>query len=152
MNPDSSWLVVERYAAAKSRADVDAALAECTESVALQTHPFRVTATGWQEARVHLDIWFAVFPDYVVELAGHLESKDLVSCWGRASATMRGPFGPIAATGLRFDTPFMCVFEMRKGKIQREQFLFDLADVCRQLDIANEDMQSTLAGLAEMAG
>jgi len=135
---------VHRYAQAKSRADVEAALFECTDDFVLNTIPFRSTARGADEARDQLGLFFAIFPDYDVTIAGELASAHVVSCWGNASATMQGAIGPIAATGRRFDVPFSCVFPIRDAKIARENFHFDLATMAAQLGIEINELLSLL--------
>lgn len=126
---------VRRYAEAKGRADVDAALAECTHDFTLNTVPFRTTAQGLDDARLQLRQFFEIFPDYDVAIDGEVASIDVVTCWGTVRATMKGDLGPISATGRRFALPFTCTFRMRDGGISREDFSFDLATMAAQLDV-----------------
>jgi len=126
---------VRRYAEAKGRADVDAALAECTPDFTVHTVPFRTTAHGVDDTRLQLRQFFEIFPDYDVAIDGEIASSDAVSCWGTVRATMKGDLGPISATGRRFAVPFTCVFRIRDGRISREDFSFDLATMTAQLDV-----------------
>lgn len=128
-----AWDAVKRYAAAKSRADVDAALAECTDDFELCTVPFGITSFGLDESRAGLGLWFTAFPDYNVTVDGHLASHRTVTCWGTIRATMRGNLGPFAGTGLGYELAFSCIFDIRDGRIQREEFHFDLAKMASQL-------------------
>src|SRR3712207_1410830 len=82
--------LVETYAGAKSRADVDDALALCTESFELETVAFGLTVRGQGQARMALNEWFTTFPDYEAALDGVIEGDGAVAAWGTLRATMWG--------------------------------------------------------------
>ena len=126
---------VRTYAEAKSRADIDAALAVCTEGFELHTAAFRMTSEGQAASRGGLELWFKAFPDYRVDLGGLIASSANVSCWGTIHATMTGDLGPATATNRRYELPFSCVFKIEGGLIAREDFHFDLCRMASQLDL-----------------
>src|SRR5688572_20277841 len=109
--------VVHEYAAAKSNADVEAALAVCTDGFRLETVPFQLTAEGKHEARAALGAFFHAFPDYEVTLEGTADSADGAAAWGTIRATMWGDFLNQKATGRGFELPMMCVFAVEGGRI-----------------------------------
>jgi steroid delta-isomerase-like uncharacterized protein len=127
--------VVQEYAEAKSRADVEAALAVCTEGFVLETVPFQLTAVGKHEARMALGAFFTAFPDYEVTLDGLLEGDGKAVAWGVVRATMWGDLLSQAATGRAFELPMSCVFRLEGGRLASESFLFDLNQMCEQLGL-----------------
>ena len=143
-------LIVE-YAKAKSRADTDGALAVCHESFFIDTVPFGIASRDKSETAAHLHAFFAAFPDYGVRV----DDKDIVfgedraACWGSATLSLKGDFGPIAATGRRAEIPIFCVFTFRDGLLASERFFFDLAMLCsghRGADVANAGSACGAAG------
>ena len=141
---DPAFDAVARYAAAKSRQDVAAALACCTEDFVLETIPFGTRANGTAEAAVHLSGFFAAFPDYRVTVDGQAAGPDVVTAWGTVRATLRGAFGSLPATGRAFELPFVCVFPVRNGALTGERFFFDLYAMCEQLGLPVEAVNAEL--------
>ena len=127
--------VVQQYAKAKSRADVDAALAVCTEDFVLETVPFQIIARGKDEARMALGAFFSAFPDYEVTLDGMLEGDRDVAAWGVVRATMWGDLLSQKATGRAFELPMSCIFTLAGGRLASESFFFDLNQMCEQLGL-----------------
>src|SRR5262245_41736456 len=107
---DDGPVLVARYAAAKSRQDVAAALAVCADDFFLDTVAFGLRARGKAAVGAQLEVFFAAFPDYRVRLEGTTAGDGVVTAWGTAYATMRGPLGTIAPTGRAFALPFACLF------------------------------------------
>lgn len=138
--------VVAAYTAAKSRADADEAVRHCADDFTIETVPFQTTIEGREANRAAFQAFFAVFPDYDVEVAGTTGAGDELATWGTLRATMRGPFGRIEATGRRFELPFACVWRVRNGLLAHERFFFDLHQMCEQLGI------DAAAVLAELRG
>lgn len=137
------------YAAAKSCADVDGALQYCTDDVVIDTFPFQTRSVGVAETKEQLEAFFALFPDYTVQLEGLVEDGPTAVGWGAISATMSAPLGDIPSTGRGFTVPFTCVWDTRDGLIARERFYFDLHHVCEQLGIPTETVARTLHGVNE---
>lgn len=74
--------MVVRYAEAKSRADVGAALALCHEDFEVSTVSFGVGARGRTAGALYFQAFFRAFPDYRVSLDGLAYGDDTVACWG----------------------------------------------------------------------
>lgn len=138
---------VRAYATAKSNADVEGALAHCTEDVMIATFPFQITSRGKEETRAQLEAFFALFPDYHVETEGLVEAGDHVMGWGRISATMSEDIGSVASTGQKFDVPFSCVWDTRDGLISLERFYFDLNHVCEGLGVSTDAVAQELKAI-----
>lgn len=132
------------YAKAKSRADVDEALRHCTEDVVVDTYAFQITGRGCEEVRKQFEGFFALFPDYSVEVDGMIEGRRHVAGWGRISATLKAPLGDLQPTGQSFRIPFSCIWDVRDGLIAREQFFFDLNELAEQLGHSTDAVADVL--------
>ena len=139
--------LVEIYAAAKSRADVEGALAVCSESYRLETVSFGIAAQGKEEARFHLDAFFSAFPDYGVVVDGMAYGDGVLGCWGSASMTMKGDILGIPATGRRVTLPMFCKFSFDDAGITEERFFFDLVQLCDGIGVSVDRLKAALAPL-----
>jgi predicted ester cyclase len=146
-SPERMRQLVEVYAAAKSRADVEAALAFCSESFRLETASFGIAAEGKEEARIHLDAFFTAFPDYGVELEGISFGDGVVGCWGNARMTMKGGILGTEPTGRRVTLPIFCKFAFDADGITEERFFFDLATLADGIGVGIDRLQAALAPL-----
>jgi hypothetical protein len=126
------------YGAAKSRQDVGAALAVCSEDFVLETPCMGLASRDRKEAEQQLALFFHVFPDYRVSLDGMAAGEGVVACWGRARLTWRGPFLGLAPTGRSAELPFVSVFPGSNGVLRGERFFFDLASLCEQIGLPLE--------------
>jgi predicted ester cyclase len=141
--------LVETYAAAKSRADVDGALAVCSQSFRLETVSFGLTAEGKDEARFHLGAFFGAFPDYGVVVDGMAFGDGVLGCWGSASMTMKGEILGIPPTGRKVTLPIFCKFAFDADGITEEVFFFDLAQFAAGVGVDVEGLRAALAPLRE---
>lgn len=139
--------LVETYAAAKSRADVDGALAVCSESFRLETVSFGLTAEGKDEARFHLDAFFSAFPDYGVVVDGMAFGDGALGCWGSASMTMQGEILGIPPTGRSVTLPIFCKFSFDADGITEERFFFDLVQLAEGIGVGVGALQAALEPL-----
>ena len=139
--------LAERYAAAKSRQDVDAALAVCAPGFVLDTPAFGTRSRDRAETAAQLHVFFAAFPDYRVAVDGLLADDGRVACWGTATMTLRGPLLDIAPTGRTARVPFVSVFTAAGGLLTGERFYFDLATLCAQLGLSTDRVAASLATL-----
>src|SRR5690348_9730571 len=89
LNP-SATEVARAYGAAKSRQDVGAALACCTEDFVIETLPFRTVAVGSAEVAWDLRVFFELFPDYEFVCASTAEGDGTVVLSGYARMTWSG--------------------------------------------------------------
>jgi predicted ester cyclase len=135
---------VRAYAAAKSQADAEGALALCAPDFAIETIPFGTASRDRAETAKHLALWFTAFPDYRAETEGLAVTGDQVAWWGRISLTALGPVLGHPPTGKHAELPAFSIFDFRGGELLRERFFFDLPGFCRQLELPLE----ALAGIA----
>jgi steroid delta-isomerase-like uncharacterized protein len=123
------------YAGAKSEQDVAAALSLCHEDFVLDAVPLGLPAANRKEAETQLQLFFHAFPDYRVEAEGMAAGDGAVCCWGQAQQTFRGSYLGFEPNGRVARHPFVSVFEARDGKLVRERYTFDLAQLCSQIGL-----------------
>jgi steroid delta-isomerase-like uncharacterized protein len=141
--------LVGAYAAAKSRQDIDAALALCSDDFELETIALGTRALGSDAARLHLRLFFLAFPDYRVTLEGVAAGDGALAAWGRARMTFAGPIAEMPPTGRTADLPIFCVFTFARDRIRSERFYFDLATLCEQTGMTLEPVRASAAALRE---
>ena len=137
--------LVEGYARAKCRADVDGALAFCHPDFRLATVSCALASRDRVETAAHLHAFFRVFPDYHVDVDALAVAPRAVGCWGTARLTMRGDLLTIAATGRTATLPVFSAFAVADGLLLEERFFFDLATLCDQLGLALPAVREALA-------
>nr|QXL90851.1 SnoaL-like domain-containing protein [Streptomyces sp.] len=143
--------VVRVYAAAKSRADIPGALANCHPDVVFETIPFQAVARGTEEAALQFGGFLRAFPDYDVELEYLRETGGLVVGSGTIRATMAGPLAGIEPTGRAYALPFACHWTVRDGLIAHERFFFDFHQMCEQLGLSTDAAGARFAAWRERA-
>ena len=141
--------LVRGYACAKSEQDVGAALSVCSEDFVLETVPLGIAARDRKSAERQLAVFFAAFPDYAVTLEGVATSDGVVTSWGRARLSFRGPFAGQAPTGRTAELPIFCVFSSAHGRLRGERFFFDLASLCEQAGLSLAAVREATAALRE---
>ena len=146
-SPATMRRLVGAYAAAKSRRDVEAALALCSDAFELETVALGTRAVGSAAARTHLGLFFLAFPDYRVSLDGLAAGDGALSAWGRARMTFAGPIAEIPPTGRTAELPVSCVFTFEGERIRSERFFFDLATLCDQTGMPLAPVRSAVAAL-----
>ena len=146
-SPATMRRLVGAYAAAKSRQDVDAALALCSDEFELETVALGTRAVGSAAARAHLGLFFLAFPDYRVRLDGLAAGDGALCAWGQARMTFAGPIAEIPPTGRTAQLPVSCVFTFAGERIRSERFFFDLATLCEQTGMPLEPVRAAAAAL-----
>lgn len=136
--------LVEGYARAKCRADVEGALAFCHADFQLDTIAFGIVSRDRMEAADHLRAFFHVFPDYDVTVDEMAFAPRAVACWGTARMTMRGDLLTVPASGRTATLPFVSTFGVAEGLLSGERFFFDLAMLCEQLDVSLAAVRAAL--------
>ncbi|MFD6327171.1 ester cyclase [Streptomyces sp. NPDC058442] len=143
--------VVRTYAAAKSRADIPAALKGCHPDVVFETIPFQAVARGTEEAARQFTGFLRAFPDYHVELEYLHGMNGLVVGSGTIRATMAGPLAGIEPTNKAYALPFACHWTVRDGLITHERFFFDFHQMCEQLGLSTDAAGAKFAAWREHA-
>jgi ketosteroid isomerase-like protein len=149
LSPARMRTVVEEYARAKSRADVDGALACCHDDFVLETVSFGLASHGKAETALHLHAFFHSFPDYAVTLDELTFGDASVACWGTARMTMRGDILDVRATGRTAELPIFCAFRFRDGLLASERFFFDLVTLTEGIGVPLATMQRALGAVGE---
>ena len=137
------------YACAKSEQDIGAALCLCSEDFVLETVPLGITARDRKRAEQQLGVFFSAFPDYSVTLDGIATGDGVVTSWGRARLSFRGPFAGQAPTGRTAELPIFCVFSSAFGRLRGERFFFDLASLCEETGLSLPAVREATAALRE---
>jgi predicted ester cyclase len=139
------------YAGAKSEQDIAAALSLCHEDFVLDAVPLGVPAADRKQAETQLQLFFHAFPDFRVDAEGMIAGSSTVCCWGHAEQTFRGSYLGFAPTGRSARHPFVSVFEAREGKLVRERYYFDLAQLSTQIGLPVAAVCERLAALRKTA-
>ena len=137
--------IVRAYGAAKSQQDIDASLVMCHDDFSIETVPFGIRSRDRAETEEHLALFFEAFPDYRVEVEGLVVEGDEACLWGRARMSLQGSGLGVAPTGKTAELPVFCMFQTRDNLLTHERFVFDLADLCRQLDVSIDAVNDALA-------
>lgn len=135
--------IVERLAAAKSRRNVDEALALYHPDGVLLCPPFRSRSAGHREIRGSLEAFFELLPDYAVELDGYGMDGRRLAAWGTIRMTPARTFSGAEPNGRRVVTPVFILFEFADDRVVWESFHFDLADVAAQSGVPAEALRRT---------
>ena len=149
LSPARMRALVDGYARAKSRADVDGALAFCHDDFVLETVSFGVASHGKAETALHLHAFFHSFPDYDVTLEELTFGDASVGCWGSARMTMRGDVLDVRATGHTVELPVFCAFRFRDGLLVSERFFFDLVTLTEGIGVPLATMQRALRAVRQ---
>lgn len=138
--------LVSALAEAKGRQDVPAALAVCHDDMTLDSPPFGSVARGLAENERALIGFFALFPDYGVEVHGYAGDGQNLSVWGLVRMTMAGERFGLASNGRRTEVPVAMQFTFKDDKVLSERFLLDLATVCDQSGVSTDLFRNVLTG------
>jgi predicted ester cyclase len=152
MNPDRMLDLAQELAVAKSSRDIPAALRLLQPDMLLETPAFGTTARGLAENERILARFFATFPDYQIELEGHVANQDTLVCWGTARMTMTGDGLGASPNGRRAVLPVFIRFTFADDRIASERFFFDLATLCTQSGVSTDTVRRHLFGDGETSG
>lgn len=135
-DPAEMLRIVDGLARAKSRQDIEAALAIYHPHGVLEAPPLGSRKEGVAEIRAGLRRFFSLFPDYSVALDGHAVSGATLVAWGTIAMTLSGRPEGQAPNGRRAVLPVFILFRFRDGCVIWESFNFDLASLCRQSGVS----------------
>jgi predicted ester cyclase len=143
----TSRTLLRSYGAAKSEADVAAALALCSDDFVLDAVSLGLASNGRAETEAMLVGFFRGFPDYAVTLDGFATGAGTVTAWGRARMSLLGEWLGLGPTGKTAELPVFCVLGVANGKLTSERFFFDRATLCEQLGVSADALAATLRAL-----
>ncbi|RJO73780.1 hypothetical protein D5S18_19100 [Nocardia panacis] len=143
--------LAQALAVAKSRQDLPAALRLLHPDMMLESPAFGTTARGSAANERALARFFASFPDYQVELAGHADNGETLVCWGAARMTMTGNRFGVTPNGMRAEVPVFIAFTFADDLIASERFFFDLSVLYTQSGVSTDAVRRTLFGELDRA-
>ncbi|MFJ9367204.1 ester cyclase [Nocardia sp. NPDC101769] len=138
--------LAQALAVAKSKQDLPAALRLLHPEMVLENPAFGTTARGLAENEQALARFFAMFPDYQVELAGHADDGEILVCWGTARMTLTGTRFDVEPNGERAELPVFITFTFADDLIVGERFFFDLSALCAQSGVSTDAVRHKLFG------
>ncbi|MDV2475719.1 nuclear transport factor 2 family protein [Rhodococcus zopfii] len=130
----SAIAVAEALAEAKSRQDVQAAMAIYHPDAVLESPSL---GTRYEGAQIESAIegWFAFAPDYRVRLDGRGWDDGTLCCWGSIVFTPAFTFSGAIPNGERVEVPVFILFGFDDGRVAWESFHFDVAAAARQCGV-----------------
>ena len=91
-----------------------------------------------EDLRREFEAWFLAFPDHRVEIEAVVAAGDLVATRSACSATHRGEYAGVAATGRRVTFAAHEMYRIRDGLIVEHWEIWDEAGLLRQLGVLGE--------------
>jgi twitching motility protein PilU len=149
-SPATMEALVRGYVATKCRRDIDATLASCSDDFRIETVPLSRHAVGLRGARLHLEGFLRVFPDFEVELDGITFGEEIAAAWGRAHLKPQR-HRPEAAAQRLMTLEVFFTFTFAADKITGVRFFFDLASFCGQTGISLKAAREAAASLSAAA-
>lgn len=142
--------VLERYADAKNRHDVDAILSLCADECFYESVPLGARIEGKGALRGFYSALFAGLPDYYGEFDGTAYNEDSAVVWGRFGGTLSGEFmGVEVEAGRRIEIPVTFVCTFRDGLLVGDRGYFDAVTLAEQVGVPLEAVR--VAGTADGA-
>ena len=130
--------VLARYAEAKNRHDVDAALDACTEDCFYESVGLGARIEGRDALRAFYTDLFTQLPDYFGRFDG--------VAYGDESAAVWGHWGGTTADGRRVEVPVTFVCTFRDGLIASDVGYFDAATLAEQAGLPLTALRPSPAG------
>ena len=128
--------VLEAYADAKNRHDVQAAVALCHPEGYYESVGLAGRAQGREALTAFYTHFFTLLPDYRGEFDGRAFDGDTAVVWGRFTGTVSTPLFDGAPVGARVEVPVSFVCTFRDGLIYSDTGYFDAATLYRQAGLA----------------
>lgn len=132
LSPSEMAALVGRYADAKNRYELDAALADWSDDGFFEAVPLSLRVAGRDAVRSLFKALLSAFPDYRGRIEGQAAGDQGLAAWWVLEGTMDGPFLGLEPTGREVSVPAVSVFAFRDGLIAGERMFFDLATMCEQ--------------------
>lgn len=88
-----------------------------------------------QPLKDHIAMNEAAFPGYEMHIEKMVAEDDLVSVYGRAGGTHKGPFMGVPPTGKSWEVPYHITYQIESGKIVDHWLVMDTAAFMQQLGL-----------------
>lgn len=124
--------VLDAYAEAKNRHDVEAAVALCHPDGYYESVGMPGRFQGREALIAFYTNFFALLPDYQAEFEGRAITADTAVVWGRFTGTVSTPLFEEAPLGCRVEVPVTFVCTFRDGLVYSDVGYFDAASMFRQ--------------------
>lgn len=141
MTPEQMHALASELARAKSEQNIAAALAIYHPDIELASPSFDALQRGTMAVKRGLQLFFALFPDYRVELHKAALDDLTMLASGQVCMTPRIP----GQNCPRISVPVFLELEFRDARIYRETFFLDAGLVCRRAGITPDRLRSAAA-------
>jgi steroid delta-isomerase-like uncharacterized protein len=133
MTPEHLRRVIEEHIRVENEGDLEATLDTCAETCVFESVPRQRAFHGLAGARELYTATFAAFPDWHVEMHSFTPGEDHAWAECEATATHRGTYEGIAATGRRVRFPMAVKFLVHGDHLGGEVLYFDRATILEQI-------------------
>ncbi len=140
MNSEAMKLCVSLLAKAKSAQDIQGALAIYHPDASLVTAGLGTQAKGVVEIEQQLNIFFALFPDYQVEIIDVACNENTLLATGYVYVTPSLP----NHTSQRIKQLTSFAFEFDENRISKEIFFLDFGLLCRTANISQKQLSDAI--------
>ncbi len=125
-------LVMEHFAA-ESKHDYEATLATLADDIEYRMIPNGAVMRGKKEITRYYDEWWGAFPDVTIDVQRISAAGEWVIAESISTATHRGPFLGVPATGKRVTSHVCTLIRVRDGKMVEESVYYDLLERLAQI-------------------
>jgi steroid delta-isomerase-like uncharacterized protein len=124
-----------QWAAGWSTQNIDRVVTLCTDQCLYEDVPLSVVNHGKQELRAFGQQVFNAFPDFKIELATHVATRDWAMLEWTMSGTHHGDLPAMPATGKSFSVRGATALQLKNGRISRNSDYWDMATLLTQLEL-----------------
>jgi steroid delta-isomerase-like uncharacterized protein len=132
---ERNWETLKGHLEAEYSCDLVGTLAGLTEDCVFEIVPLGLTARGKAEVEKVYRARFRDFPDLHTEVTRKIIGDDCIVLEGISSATAKGSFFGLPASGQSVRLPIVIVIPFRDGKMLGERAYFDAYELRRQLGL-----------------
>lgn len=124
--------VLDRYADAKNRHDVEAILELCHPDCAYRSVGLPGEVRGTEQLRAFYTALFQALPDYRGDFDGRAFTGDTAAVWGRFGGTLEGELQGLPASGQPIEVPVVFMVTFKDGVIAEDVGYFDVRMLAEQ--------------------
>lgn len=143
--------VLDAYAEAKNRHEVQAAVALCHPDGYYEGVGIPGRVQGHEALTAFYTRFFELLPDYHAEFQGRAIAGDTAVVWGRFTGTVSAPLFDGAPIGGRVDVPVSFVCTFRDGLVYSDTGYLDAATLYRQAGLRIPSLDAYTSAAAFVA-
>lgn len=136
LTPEAIRQVIDNHLAAENQGDLAATITNLSEDCVFESVPRGARFEGHAGARRLYEGIFRAFPDWHVELTSFTAGPDHAWSDATVTATHRGDFDGVPATGRPVRFRLAVKFLIRDGKLGGEVLYFDRLTILEQIGAA----------------